>query len=307
MTYTVLEALGTVRRLRPDLVHVHDPELLPMAWVLRLLGTRVIYDAHEDLPTQIAAKPWVPRWAVAMTAWASAVLLRLGAGGVDAVVAATERVGQRFPPGKRIVVHNYPAFETRALPRPGDRHADRPPDIAYVGGVSLARGLRQMLAAAALLPDPRPHLHIAGRFEPAALEARASELPGADRAIWHGWLGPQEVASLLGRVRIGICVLQPLPSYVDSLPTKLFEYMAAGLPVVASDFPPWRDIVETAGCGLLVDPTQPSAIAEAISTLLADPTRAEAMGQAGRQAAVERYRWEHEAAKLVDLYDRLRN
>lgn len=305
MTLTVMEALLRVRRLRPDVIHVHDPELLPMAMLLRLGGPAVVYDAHEDLPTQIAGKPWVRAWAVPAASWGSAVLLRLGAAAMDAVVAATESVAQRYPRSKRVVVHNYPDLTVMQAAEPGERLLDRPPDVAYVGGISLARGLRPMLAAMALLPDVAPRLHVAGTFQPASLEGEVRELPGADRAIWHGWQTPAEVAGLLRRVRIGICVLQPLPNYVESLPTKLFEYMAAGLPVVASDFPAWRDIVETAGCGFLVDPTQPAEIAEAIAALLSDPVRAETMGRAGRQAVVDRYRWEEEAAKLIDLYAHL--
>lgn len=120
-----------------------------------------------------------------------------------------------------------------------------------------------------------------------------------------GWRPPDEVHELLGTARIGLCVLHPVRNYVESLPTKLFEYMDAGLPVVASDFPAWREIVNGAGCGLLVDPLDPAGIARALRYLLTNPDRAQTMGERGRAAVRKDYQWEREAESLLRLYDRL--
>ena len=84
-------------------------------------------------------------------------------------------------------------------------------------------------------------------------------------------------------------MLHPLPEYVDAYPVKLFEYMAAGIPVVASDFPVLREIVDGAGCGLLVDPTDAKAIAQAVTWLLENPREAGEMGRKGRMAALKNY------------------
>ena len=89
------------------------------------------------------------------------------------------------------------------------------------------------------------------------------------------------------------------------MPIKLFEYMAAGMPVIASDFPLWREIVTDAGCGLLVNPEDAPAIAAAINRLLGDESMARQMGEAGRQAVLSRYSWSAEAQKLVALYAQL--
>ena len=96
--------------------------------------------------------------------------------------------------------------------------------------------------------------------------------------------------------------LFPTPNYVDALPIKLFEYMAAGMPVIASDFPVWREIVDDAGCGLLVDPRDPAAIAAAVNELMADEPRMRALGESGKQAVLNKYSWAAEADKLVKLY-----
>lgn len=306
MTMMALDAFRAVRREEADVIHVHDPELIPLALMLRLLGRQVVYDSHEDLPLQISGKPWIPHWLVRPMAMASAALVRIAGRGVSAVVAATEVVARRFPPSRTVVIHNFPA--TVHVPRltGANLYADRSADVAYVGGLSTARGLRQMLEAMdSLPPELGARLHLAGRFQPASLEIQTSRFRGASHAIWHGWLDADDVAALLENVRVGLCVLQPLPNYVDSLPTKLFEYMAASLPVVASDFSPWKAIIDGAGCGLLVDPSDPTAIASAIERLLRDVDTAAEMGRRGRKAVLSQYTWEAEAAKLTALYDRM--
>jgi glycosyltransferase involved in cell wall biosynthesis len=114
-----------------------------------------------------------------------------------------------------------------------------------------------------------------------------------------------QVRDLLARARIGIVTLHPTGNYVNSQPTKLYEYMSAGLPVVASDFPVWRKVVDGAQCGLLVDPMNPAAIAEALVWLLQHPEEAEAMGRRAQKAVLESYSWEREAAVLAGIYREL--
>ena len=106
-------------------------------------------------------------------------------------------------------------------------------------------------------------------------------------------------------LEIGLVTLAPRPNYLESYPTKLFEYMASGVPVVASDFPLWRKIVEDAGCGLLVDPQKPEAIAKAMDWLFEHPNQAADMGAAGRRAAHRTYNWQSEADKLLALYEKM--
>jgi glycosyltransferase involved in cell wall biosynthesis len=128
------------------------------------------------------------------------------------------------------------------------------------------------------------------------LEARV-QIPGP---IPH-----EEVFDVLVRSHIGLAVLHPDPNYVDSLPTKLFEYMAAGLPVVASNFPLWKEIVEGNRCGITVDPLDSKAIAQAIEYLLTHPEEALQMGENGRRAVEEKYNWEAESKKLLGVYSKL--
>ncbi len=100
----------------------------------------------------------------------------------------------------------------------------------------------------------------------------------------------------------GLVILHPLQNFKESLPIKMFEYMSAGIPVIASDFTLWSSIINESGSGLVVDPLDPEAIAEQIDALLSDPGLAQRMGQSGRKAVEERYNWKNEEKKLLAFY-----
>jgi len=113
------------------------------------------------------------------------------------------------------------------------------------------------------------------------------------------------LAHLLGGGRAGLVLHHPVPNEIDAQPIKMFEYMAAGLPVIASDFPPLRRIIDGAECGLIVDPLNLKAIEKAMRWILDHPAEAEAMGRNGRQAVESTYNWDTEAAKIIGLYNKL--
>jgi glycosyltransferase involved in cell wall biosynthesis len=130
-------------------------------------------------------------------------------------------------------------------------------------------------------------------------------MPGWARVDFHGWADRPAVARILASCRGGLVLFHPEPNHVTAQPNKMFEYMAAGLPVIASDFPLWREIVDGAGCGLLVDPMDPAAIARAMQWIIDHPEEAAEMGRRGRAAVEHTYNWEAESTKLIELYRRL--
>jgi glycosyltransferase involved in cell wall biosynthesis len=167
------------------------------------------------------------------------------------------------------------------------------------------RGARELVAAMALVSEPQARLVIAGEIRPPELEAEFRSAPGWERVDFLGWLPRRDVAALLREARVGVLTFLPVAGHEDALPNKLFEYMAAGIPVVASYFPLWQRIIEEAGCGIAVDPRDSTAIAAAIDRLLAHGREATDMGERGRLAFQSTYSWDGEAAKLLALYERL--
>jgi glycosyltransferase involved in cell wall biosynthesis len=162
-------------------------------------------------------------------------------------------------------------------------------------------------AMGVLRPELHASLELAGTFEDSNDYERLKCLPGWNRVHVRGMLTRTEVRELLATASIGLVVYQPAPNHNEAGPHKVFEYMAAGIPFIASDFPLWRRIVEQAECGILVDPTQPSAIAQAVEFLLTHPEEAARMGRNGRVAFEQHYNWEAEETKLLKLYNSILN
>ena len=128
---------------------------------------------------------------------------------------------------------------------------------------------------------------------------------GWEKTDHLGWLDRSGVEQVLQESVAGLVTLHPVINYVDALPVKMFEYMAAGVPVIASDFALWRQIIEGNQCGLCVDPLDPQAIAAAIDYLIANPTEAKQMGLNGQRSVRERFNWSIEEQKLLKLYQSL--
>lgn len=301
-----LRALRAVRSIDARIVHFHDPELILLGFVLKAIGYRVIYDVHEDVPRQILTKHWIPASTRRVVGRAVEAIELLAGHAFDGIVAATPVIAERFPANKRVVVENYP-LESE-FPEANPRSAiQRPPDFAYIGGIAEVRGARVMLDAVEQLRDVRNlRLHLAGRMDQHGLLSTLREHPAWNASVvFHGFLERPAVVELLGHVRAGLLLLQPMQNYQDSLPIKMFEYMAAGIPVIASDFPGWRGIIEDAGCGILVDPLDTSAVTRAMRWVLNNPEQADAMGRRGQMAVAQRYNWRTSSQALFGLYERL--
>lgn len=288
--------------LDADLYHLHDPELLPIGLKLKRIGRRVIFDSHEDVPRQILGKHYLGRnsgrvLSMAVKAYETWVCRRL-----DAVVAATPFIRDKFLPINpcSVDVNNFPLLGELVV---DVSDYDVSPDrLCYVGAITTARGIKEMVKAMELTPD-NVRLQLGGTFGTESLANEVRSYSGWQYVDELGWLGREEIAKVLASSAAGLVVLHPTISYVDSLPVKMFEYMSAGIPVIASDFPLWRDIVEGNECGLCVDPQDPREIAEAITWIVHHPEEARAMGANGRRAVETKYNWGAEEEKLLSLYN----
>ncbi|MGE0625204.1 MAG: glycosyltransferase family 4 protein [Pseudomonadales bacterium] len=294
--------LREILRTRPRLLHFHDPELLPVFLFFRLLGHRVVYDVHEDLPTQMLAKHWLPKPLRRILGMAVAALEWIAGRTLSGMVAATPTIAARFPASKTVLVRNFPLIDE--FSEPGPRQVERPEFFAYVGVIASIRGAEVMVDAVSGM-GPGTRLLLAGNYSPDSLRDQLQQRGGWSKVVEEGWLEREAVATMLNSCRAGLVLLQPLPNYVDALPVKLFEYMAAGIPVIASDFPGWREIIEPADCGILVDPADRKSVTRAMSIILSDPEEADAMGARGRQKIESVYNFAGEADQLIGLYRRL--
>ncbi len=298
------QIVGHLRRLDVDAWHFHDPELLPVAvfarWLLRR-NVALVYDAHEDLPKDILDKYWIPKRTRRVVSRIAGAVERWGTGRCDLVITATDSIGQRLAMSSKFcrVVHNYPLSLS---PEPPD-HTARPVRAIFAGGTSRKRGIMELIDAMRLVTSDL-ELHLVGGFLNDAFE---SELRAACPAnvIIHGEVPFSEVAGHLSKAHIGVLTFLPVPNHVEALPNKLFEYMRAGLAVLASDFPLWRPLVVDIGCGVTVDPEQPAAIARALESLAADPDARREMGERGVAAVRDRFSWSVAESVLLAAYEEL--
>ena len=298
-------AFTEISKMKPDIIHFHDPELISLGFALKFLGYKVIYDVHEDFPRQLLSKHWLPKFVRAPVSWAASAVEWFCSRVFDAIVPATATIAGRFPPEKTVVIQNFPVADetssTDAIP-----YAERPESFVYPGVIERIRGIIEIVHAFEILKDiPDARLDLAGTFSPPDFGKTLRALSGWSSVNYHGEVSRRHVTQLLGSARAGLVVHHPVPNEIDAQPIKLYEYMAAGIPVIASDFPIIRKTIDGAKCGLLVEPLDPNAIADAIHWILDHPNEAEAMGRRGRRAVEQNYNWSSEAAKIIQLYNKL--
>ena len=146
---------------------------------------------------------------------------------------------------------------------------------------------------------------VLGRPDSPAYPEQLAGRPGWDLVRYEGIVPMTRVREQLGAARVGLLLNKPREDFVDLATNKLFEYMAVGLPVVSTEIPFWKRIVEETGCGLVVEGSDPAQLAAAVRWMLEHPAEAQAMGERGRQAAEERYNWRSEERALLAVYDRV--
>ena len=290
---------------RPRVVHFHDPELILLGLVLKLFGYKVVYDVHEDVPRQILDKHWLPKFTRPLVSVLVEAIEVFASRIFDNIVAATPKIGVRFPKSKTLVIQNYPRLDECDVSK-SISYGDHSHSFAYVGGITNGRGVNEMVEAINLVPEKYGcRLELAGLFKEPDLYEQVQSMPGWSQVQYHGWASRVEVMEILSDVRAGLLVLHPFQNHLDSYPNKLFEYMACGLPVIASDFPLWRKIISNVNCGVFVDPLNPEEIADAMQWMLENPQQAELMGERGKQAVEKIYNWKIEEKKLIQFYELL--
>ncbi|WP_191330487.1 glycosyltransferase [Frigoribacterium sp. ACAM 257] len=305
MVLSTLQVTWLACRSQARVVHLHDPELVWSVPLHRLLGRRVVFDAHEDLPDQVLGKDYLAgrrrrllRTGLGLFARA---VVRLAAT-ADRVVAATETIEQTYPRHKTVLVRNFPrlrAGEESAAPASARR-----PVAVYVGALGAERGAAELLR---LARSPElPHgwaLEVAGTVSsPFIAQIEDEAARSASPLVFHGQLAPVATRDLLLTAPVGLVLFQPTAAHLNSLPTKMFEYMAAGQAVILSDFPLWRELLAPHDCATFVDPNDPQAAARAIARYASDPELLDRHGRNARAAAASIFSWESEERVLVGVY-----
>ena len=303
MRNTARRVLLKAVALNADIYHLHDPELIPAGLKLKKMGKTIVFDSHEDVPADILSKPYMSHPVRVLVSRVFAAYEARACRKYDAIVGATPHIRDKFAPVNPLSVNinNFPVSGEFASEADwgGKRR-----QVCYMGGLESARGLREMVLAMSKV-DSDVRLQLAGRFQGPRLEREVKTWAGWSKVDALGHIDRATVRVLLSQSVAGLLIFLPVPNHTEAQPNKMFEYMSAGIPVIGSYFPLWREIIEGNKCGLCVDPLDPEAIAKAIDFVMGHPDSAKQMGENGRQAVKSRYNWAIEEKKLLALYERL--
>ena len=297
------EALRKAIALKADIYHFHDPELIPLgAYLKKKTRARVIYDIHEEywqrgVEGKIIA--FLERWALH---WLDGV--------VSAHPSVHERVQQYAPQLPAVCIMNYPLIHARC---PVESRSMHPLRLIYTGVMARRRGLMRLLAlmreAKALGKDWQLILAGVGYLledlqEAEAFIAREGLTDCVIRYGWDEYLAYRHIESLLCEAHVGVYLSEPYPNILQSIPTKFYEFLHAGLPMVVSDFPHWRAFVEELGCGVVISPEDTQGIIARLSEWQEHPARYNEIATRARKAS-EKFRWSIMEERLLDFYARL--
>lgn len=306
MLRTAKEVYQKALEVDADIYEFHDPELLPYGLKLKRKGKKVIFDSHEDYPTQIMEKDWIPHWmrkiiSFCYKSYETYVVKRL-----DAVLFPCTKNGKNIFEGrakKTVIISNAVMLsemgnlENANIQKTGDT-------ICCTGSLTYQRGITHLIQAAG---DAGVKCILAGNYSSPEYQKELEQLPQYSCVEYKGYLGRDELAEVYQRSSIGMSTILNVGQYssLDNFPTKVYEYMAVGLPVIVSDYPFMRKAVEEEKFGVCVDPSDTKAIAKAIQELLSNPEKAAQMGKNGQEAVLKRYNWSIEEKKLFALYHEL--
>lgn len=282
-----------------DIYHFHDPELIRCG--IKLLGKKkkVIYDVHEDFPRQVLSKPYLNKTVANVISYLFEKYENKCAKRFSGILTSTEFIMDRFLKYNKSteVIFNYPFLEE--FDKPKQYSKDRN-EIVYIGSLTRERGIVQIVESLNYLEDVT--LNIGGKYGDKTLQEELISSSGWSKVNFLGFLSRKEVKETMCKSKIGLVTLLPKINYLDSLPVKMFEYMASGIPVIASDFPLWKSIIDKYQCGVCANPLKTKEIAEKIEYLIKNPLIAEKMGTNGRLAIEQSLNWSNEEKKLVKIY-----
>ncbi|MDR6196213.1 glycosyltransferase [Siphonobacter sp. SORGH_AS_0500] len=299
-------ALWKSLRLRPDIVHVHAPEALPIALVHHWLGATVIFDVYENMGKQLKGKQVNNN-----------LLFRSFFKLFDHIarkkfhfIFAEDSYRESYSDLAKssVVIHNFPDLTSIPV---GQAHP-KEPAFFYLGQLSKARCLDVMIEAAGLLRKDYPTFrwHIFGKvgFDLSSME-EVEQMPGyaqvKENLIFYGYTPAREAYQKGAKCLAGIALLKPIGDFEGSYPTKIFEYMALGLPVITSNFPLYQSVVEHHSCGHCVNPTDAGALYESLKFFIENPNERTQMGERGKTAVQKHYNWAGEQQKLLAFYEKV--
>lgn len=302
MTNTVKRVFEKGKELDCDLYHLHDPELIPIGLKLKKLGKKVIFDVHENIALQIINKDFIPK---IFRSLVSKIYRKYEISSLkkfDALILAENSYLDYYSHlNKKVeVILNMPDL---TLLKNFKNFTRKKNEIFYIGSISNKRGFDVTIDALKILKKNFPEIvvHFVGPHQNNSINSK--NLKEIDKNLkFYGTLPLNKGLEYSKNAKVGLSILKPIPNYITSYSTKIFEYMAIGLPVVTSNFKLYKEIVEKYDCGFCVDPFDSHELAKIIELIFSNPLKVKQMGMNGAKIVEEKFNWEIERKKLIEFY-----
>jgi glycosyltransferase involved in cell wall biosynthesis len=286
-----------------DIYHFHDPELIPYGVKLQKKGKKVVFDSHEDVPNDILDKEWIkPSVVRQLISGVYNKYEKRATRRLSGVISVLDQITHKFTGTELLTVHNYPRLEEFGGDVPSAHVLPDRFNVVYNGGLTRIRGIHQLVESMRHLDDSY-RLVLMGGWESEAYEKECRKSAGWDKVVYLGHVPTKECFGLLKKCQLGVVLFKAVPNHLNSLPNKSFEFIAAGLPMLMSDFPFWQQ--EFGEYAHFVDPEQPEAVARRIGEIRTHYSEEMTKVQQLSGRILQEKNWESEARKLEDFYYQL--
>lgn len=289
-----------------DIYHFHDPELLPYALRLKRKGKKVIYDSHEIYVEQLKRREYLPAVISKLIAKCYEIYEGHVTRRIDGAIVPCTVAGKNIFEKKcrnYTTVDNYPILsELYDKYQPDVAKYDK--SICYVGSLTEDRGITDIILAGY---KAGCQVYLAGSFDSEEYKSSVMKMPEYSCVHYMGVLNREEVCELIQHCKIGMAILQNVGQYnaTDNMPTKVFEYMSLGIPVILTSAPYNEKMMREIDFGLCVDPSNIDEIVSGITSLLSDAEMIKSKGLNGRNAVKERFNWNTQAERLALFYKKI--
>lgn len=321
LTRSKIGALGKIGRIvciykvfiqalqsKADIYHLHNPNTIPLVFLLKLFSKKVIYDTHEDYSKRLLFREWIPKKlrnvackVVSTLEWLTANVTNRAIGTQDSVV---KRLGK-----KAVLIGNSPRFNQSLIDRVDELKSEVSLKndcfrLVYLGSINEPRGITDIVNSLERVNKERQvRLCLIGEISSNYLKILKA-LPGWKYVDFTGRLNQELAFAHVAQSDIGLIYIHDVGDHSSTDPNKLFEYMSFSKPYIASDFSSWREKLEASKSGVFVKPAEPKLLAEAITQLAKNNDELERMGING-QLFVKSNNWEIEFLKLADIYSEI--
>ncbi|MGB1039990.1 MAG: glycosyltransferase [Flavobacteriales bacterium] len=287
-------------KTKSKIFHFHDPELMLVGILLKILGKKVIFDSHENVSSQIESKHWIGSSFLRKSVKSVyRIFEKFSILFFNSVISVTPEIVEFLSSKKGVLVRNYPIISLIDKVK-GVKNKSKKTTLIYVGGLTKIRGIKEICQAINQL-EQEVELRLVGPWE--SEDFKNECLKTSNKINYFGVKPLEEVYPLINSSDIGFVTLFPEKNYLNSLPIKAFEYMACEIPMIMSDFPYWKNTFE--GCAEFVNPQSVEEIKKAVSVLIEDKDKANAFAIKGRNKVKSEFSWESESEKLINLYKKL--